>query len=145
MKYAIVGAVSIAALATTGCGGSTSSTHYSKPALVACLRQHGVVTRDVISHPATRFDRKVARLLAPIDPNFIGAKFPSGEFVGIAFAADSSGAGRVLKEFQKLAKSPGAGPGKIAQKGSIVVLTRPHVTAGLQNTLDKCESSAVTQ
>ena len=110
---------------------------------MACLDQKGVLTRD-ISHPVTAFDQQPATFLKPIDPNFVGAKFPSGEFVGIAFAPDSAGASKVRRELQKLAKGPGATSGKITQKGSIVVLTYPHVTAGVQKTLDECESSAAS-
>ena len=142
-RLAAVGSILLLAEPVAGCGGAGSGAHYSRPALVACLHRQGVPTRD-ISHPATAFDRQVATFLKPIDPNFVGAEFQSGEFVGIAFAADSAGASNVRQELQKLANSPGATPGKIAQKGSIVVLTRPHVTAGVQKTLDRCESNAAT-
>jgi len=142
-RLATVGSILLLAVPVAGCGGAGSGTHYSRPALVACLRRHGVPTRD-ISHPVTAFDTHVATFLKPIDPNFIGAKFQSGEFVGIAFAADSAGASKVRGELQKLTKSPGATPGKVTQKGSIVVLTYPHVTAGVQKTLDQCESNAAT-
>ena len=142
-RLATVGSGLLLAVTVAACGGGSSGTHYSRPALVACLHKQGVLTRD-ISHPVTAFDKQVATFLKPIDPNFIGAKFQSGEFVGIEFAADSAGASKVRGELQKLAKSPGATPGKIAQKGSIVVLTYPHVTAGVQKTLDQCESNAAT-
>jgi hypothetical protein len=142
-RLATVGSITLLAVPAAGCGGTSSGAHYSRPALVACLHQQGVPTRD-ISHPATAFDRQVATFLKPIDPNFVGAKFQSGEFVGIAFTADSAGASNVRRELQKLATSPGATPGKITQKGSIVVLTYPHVTAGVQKTLDQCESNAAT-
>ena len=142
-RLATVGSILLLAVPVAGCGGASSGAHYSRPALVACLHQRGVPTRD-ISHPVTAFDKQVATFLKPIDPNFVGAKFQSDEFVGIAFAADSAGASNVRGELQKLAKSPGATPGKITQKGSIVVLTRPHVTAGVQKTLDQCESNAAT-
>ena len=142
-RLAIVGSGLLLAVTVAACGGGSSGTHYSRPALVACLDQQGVGTQD-ISHPVTAFDKQVATFLKPIDPNFIGAKFQSGEFVGIAFAADSAGASKVRGELQMLAKSPGATPGKITQKGSIVVLTYPHVTAAVQKTLDHCESNAAT-
>lgn len=140
-RLAAVGSVILLAGALAGCGGGGSGTRYSKPALVACLHQQGVPTQD-ISHPVTASDKQVATVLKPIDPNIVVAKFQSGEFVGIAFAADNAGASRVLGELQKLAKRPGATPGKITQKGSIVVLTNLHITAGVQKTLDQCESNA---
>ena len=140
-RPAAVGSILLLALPVAGCGGAGSGARYSRPALVACLHQESVATRD-ISHPVTAFDKQVGRFLKPIDPNFIGARFQSGDFVGIAFAADSAGASKVRGELEKLAKRPGATPGRITQKGSIVVLTYPHVTAGVRKTLDQCESNA---
>ena len=142
-RLATVGSILLLAVTVAACGDVSGGVHYSRPALVVCLHRQGVPTQD-ISHPVTAFDQQVATFLKPIDPNFIGAKFRSGEFVGIAFAADSARASKVRGELQKLAKSPGATPGKITQKGSIVVLTYPHVTAGVQRTLDQCESNAAT-
>jgi hypothetical protein len=135
------GVLLLLAVTVAGCGGGGSGTRYSKPALVACLHGKGVQTQD-ISHPVTAADFAAARILKPIDPNMIAAKFPSGEIVAVAFNASSAGASKVRGELEKVENRTG-GHGNVTQKGAIDVLASSHITAGVQNTLDQCESNAV--
>lgn len=140
--WLLLPAVAVAAgVVISGCGGH-NATRYSKPAFVACLEQDGVPSQD-IKHPVTALDRAVANALRPIAPNLIVAKFRDGEFVGVAFAADAARASQILRAFKKLVKLPGATPGKLILAGNLVLLTNPHITAGVKSTINACEADAV--
>jgi hypothetical protein len=149
LRFSVSFLATIAAVACmTGCGGgqgsrrSSEPQRYSKAAFVACVHKDGAVIHD-ISKPRGRADKLLAEVFSPIAPNFVAARFSDSEFVGIAFAADPAGAGRILDRFKKLARQPGTTVGRLTLRGNIVLLTNKHATVAVAKALRGCEADSI--